>query len=78
MPGIEKTGNATHDAAVLASEKTLQASLADNPSQATVNAAYVTHFTAVRDSARAQGLSDIAAYFENARRRLALRGNAPP
>ncbi len=78
MPGISKSGNAAHDSAVLVSEKTLQVSLAGNPSQASVNAAYVTHFAAVRDSAITNGLPSVAAYFENARRQLALRGNVAP
>lgn len=40
--------------------------LAGNPTQAQVNAAYVTHSVAVRDSANNNGLHAVAAYFENA------------
>jgi hypothetical protein len=64
MPGIANTGNRQHDAAVFASEAVLQGSLTGNPTQAQVNSAYVTHFTAVRDSAVANGLPSVAAYFE--------------
>ena len=78
MPGISKSGNKLHDDNVLQSEMTLQAAVAGNPSQATINAAYVTHFAAVRDSAIVNGLTAQAAYYENARRQLAARGSGPP
>ena len=78
MPGISKSGVKAHDDAVLGSEKVLQAALAGNPSQSAVNSAYVTHFAAVRDSAITNGLTDQAAYYENARKQLALRGSSPP
>lgn len=63
MPGIEKSGNSTHDAAVLASEKTLQAALAA---------------ASTRDSANTNGLTAQAAYYENARRQLAAYGSGTP
>ena len=78
MPGISKTGNKAHDDAVLAAELVLQNALAGNPTQAQVNAAHVRHFTSVRDSAIANGLPNVAAYFENARKQLARYGNAVP
>ena len=77
MPGISKSGNKTHDDAVLASEVTLQAAIAGSPTQATLNTAYTTHFAAVRDSAITNGLTNQAAYFENARRQLANRAPTP-
>jgi len=78
MPGIEKSGNATHDAAVLASEKTLQAAIAGSPTQATINTAYVAHFNTVAASALTNGLLSQAAYYEAARKSLAARGSASP
>jgi len=78
MGGISKTGSKAHDDAVLAAELVLQNALAGTPTQAQANAAHVNHFTTVRDSAIANNLPAVAAYFENARRVLAARGNAPP
>jgi hypothetical protein len=78
MPGISKSGVRLHDDSVLQSEKTLQAALTGNPSQATINAAYVNFLADVRDSALVNGLTAQAAYYENARRQLAARGSGPP
>jgi hypothetical protein len=78
MPGISKTGIKAHDDAVLQSEKDLQAAIAGNPSQATLNVAYLNHFIAVRDSAVFNGLTSQAVFYENARKQLAAHGSGPP
>lgn len=78
MPGIEKSGNSTHDAAVLASEKTLQAALAAASTQLAVNNAYTAYWATARDSANTNGLTAQAAYYENARRQLAAYGSGTP
>lgn len=78
MPGISKSGVRLHDDTVLQSEKDLQAAIAGNPSQATINVAYLNHFISVRDSAVANGLTGQAVFFENARKQLAAHGSGPP
>lgn len=77
MSGISKTGVKAHDDAVLAAELVLQNALAGSPTQAQMNAAHVAFFTSVRDFAITNSLPTVA-YFENARRQLAARGNGPP
>jgi hypothetical protein len=55
MSSIIFTGVKAHDDTCRASLVTLQAAIAGTPTQATVNAAYITHYRNCRASAIANG-----------------------